>query len=236
MRKYLISYGDDKYAAQKEFFKENAEKSGFFDEIQLYGPENIEHEYRSHLNEIFAASIGGGYWLWKPYIIKKMLEEINEDDILCYLDCGCFINPAGAKRFKEYIKLVNEADCGTIDFELPLMEYEFTKKEIFDHFESNDIIINSNQLMATVLIFRKCNHSIRLIQEWYNTAIEYPSLFTNELTKQQHFEFVACRNDQSVFSVIRKQLGTNPIPDETYFIDFVRQGQDYPFWAARLKG
>ena len=34
---------------------------------------------------------GGGYWIWKSHIIKK-INEINDNDILIYLDAGCSIN------------------------------------------------------------------------------------------------------------------------------------------------
>jgi hypothetical protein len=32
---------------------------------------------------------GFGYWLWKPYIINKLLEKLSEGDILIYADSGC---------------------------------------------------------------------------------------------------------------------------------------------------
>jgi hypothetical protein len=235
MKKYLISYGDEKYAFQKSYFKENAQSSGFFDEINIFAPEDINQHYKDKVGDLIKENTGGGYWLWKPFIIKSMLDKIEYNDILIYCDCGCYINPAGNKRFQEYIEMVGLSASGTIDFELSLAEYEFTKKEVFDYFNADEQIINSNQLMATVLIFRKCGQSMELVNKWYKAAIDNPSLFSNELTKRQHFEFLACRNDQSVFSVIRKQLGCTPIPDETYFLDFIREGQDYPFWAARLK-
>ena len=30
-----------------------------------------------------------GFWLWKPFIIKKTMENMNDGDVLLYLDCGC---------------------------------------------------------------------------------------------------------------------------------------------------
>jgi len=35
---------------------------------------------------------GYGYWLWKPYIIKKNMERMKNGDILLYLDSGCEID------------------------------------------------------------------------------------------------------------------------------------------------
>ena len=35
---------------------------------------------------------GFGYWLWKPYIINKLLEKLSEGDILIYADSGCILH------------------------------------------------------------------------------------------------------------------------------------------------
>ena len=62
---------------------------------------------------------GGGYWIWKPYIISKMLEQINENDILVYIDAGCHINitKESKQRFNEYINMINNSKCGLLRFQ-----------------------------------------------------------------------------------------------------------------------
>ena len=90
--------------------------------------------------------------------------------------------------------------------------------------------------MATVVLFRKCDYAVDLVNKWYAAAWDHISLFTDELVTDQRKEFIDHRHDQSVFSVIRKKYGGNIIPDETYFNDFVREGQGFPFWATRLRG
>lgn len=50
---------------------------------------------------------GYGYWLWKPYIVKKQLEKMNDNDILIYADSGCELNVNGLPRLVEYINAVN---------------------------------------------------------------------------------------------------------------------------------
>ena len=32
---------------------------------------------------------GFGYWLWKPYLIKKNMDAMEDGDILLYSDSGC---------------------------------------------------------------------------------------------------------------------------------------------------
>lgn len=236
MKKYLISYGNERFNRQKSFFLETARKSFFFDHIRMFEPEDINDDYKNKLGEAITAITGGGYWLWKPYIIRETFDMMKEEDILIYCDCGCMINSAGGKRFSEYIQILFESEAATIDFELPFAESQFTKNEVFSHFHSSAEIKNSNQLIATVLIFRKCKHTQTIIREWYESALSAPELFTNDLdTDNQNWDFISHRNDQSVFSVLRKKYLVNPIPDETYFLDFIRQGQAFPFWATRMR-
>ena len=235
MKKYLISYGDDNFAEQREFLKETALASSFFDEVQIFTPDDFEPDFINRLKENNDFKLGGGYWIWKPYLIKRMLDKMETDDILIYCDAGCMINGYGEKRFNEYIEILNQSITGTIDFELPHAEYEYTKQEVFDHFKSSDEIIYSNQLESTILLLRNCQHTKMLVNLWYDVACNYFTLFTEAKQVPQHQKFIAHRHDQSIFSVIRKTYGANIIPDETYFFDFLRDGRQSPIWATRLR-
>jgi len=236
MKKYAITYSDDKYRTQREFLKETAVASSFFDDVRTFGPKDIEPTFAYEAGQRLLMEKGAGYWLWKPYLIKDMFEHMHENDLLFYFDAGCMVNVMGQHRFQQYVEMLINSDSGTIDFELPYKEYQYTFKETFDYFQSPQQIINSNQLMATILAFRKCTHTMNLIDIWYDVARHKPILFTDEgEAYPQHSDFIAHRHDQSVFSVIRKQYGANIIPDETWFPEFVRDGYNYPFWATRFK-
>ena len=233
---HFVSYGDDKYKTQKQFLNQLALASNFFDEVNIYGPEIIDDEFFHDFKIFLNQRKGGGYWIWKPYLIKKELNRLAENDILVYCDAGCVINDRGKKRYWEYISLLEYSTLGSLAFELPLKEEAYTKQEVFDYFEVPDSIKNSNQLMATVILLKKCSHTASLIDKWYSTLLENPLLFTDDIIrKNQSINYIDHRHDQSIFSVIRKLYGTQIIADETYFLDFVKEGQDYPFWAARLR-
>jgi hypothetical protein len=236
MKIHLISYGDAKYASQREFFKQTALDSLFFDEVTIFSPEDIEPIFKEHFSHVLNQRRGGGYWIWKPYFIQRVLESIADDDILIYCDAGCMINSNGEKRFTEYIELLHETETGCISFELPHKEIEYTKQEVFGHFQSSEDLIHSNQLMATVVMLRKCPHATMLINKWYGALCENPLLFTDDKDNTiQDKEFIDHRHDQSIFSILRKAYKSVVIPDETYFLDFIREGQPYPIWATRLK-
>lgn len=236
MKKYLISYGDHNYTGQKERFRKTAEASSFFDEIRIFEPEDIAQGFLDQVGETIQVKKGGGYWLWKPHFIKRALNDIRENDILIYCDAGCMINPRAKERFDEYIEMLLDAETGTLGFELSFKEYEYTKKEVFEHFRSPLEIISSNQLMATVILFKKCAHTTMLVDKWHDVATKNTSLFTDEKVDLQLEGFIDHRHDQSIFSVIRKTFGANTIPDETYFLDFIEKGRNFPIWATRFRG
>jgi len=236
MKTHLISYGDHFYKNQLTFLKETALDSLFFDEVRTFVPHDINSAFSTRFNTIMNSRRGGGFWIWKPYIIKKALETISSDDILFYCDAGCTINKNGKKRFLEYKDILLNSNLGCMSFELPLKEIEYTKREILDYFEVSDDIMNSNQLMATVVAIRKCSHAQLLINEWYDTLCKFPLAFTDDYNPELQFtDFISNRHDQSVFSIIRKIHGSEVIADETYYNDFIRDGQNVPIWATRLK-
>ena len=236
MKIHLISYGDNRYESQKDFFLETASHSDFFYDIGIYGPEDIDHVFNEQFQTILNHQKGGGYWIWKPYFIKKVLDDLPDNDILIYCDAGCMINQHGNKRFKDYIEILNSSDKGSLAFELPHKEIEFTKWEVFDSLNCSAEIINSNQLMATVILLRKCSHASLLVEYWNSILYVKPLLFTDDKHPGfQDDEFIDHRHDQSIFSLVRKTYGSEILPDETYFLDFIREGQNYPFWAARLR-
>lgn len=236
MKIHLISYGDGRYAAQRDFFKITAQASGFFDEVTVFSPEDLEPAFTTRFQDILSYRRGAGYWIWKPYFIKRVLESLADNDILVYCDAGCMINHNGEKRFKEYIDLVVKSETGCLSFELPHQEIQYTKQEVFDYFGATEEVIHSNQLVGGILFLRKCQHTINLINKWYQTLYHNPLLFTDIKNEDiQHKEFIDHRHDQSIFSVLRKTYQSEIIPDETYFLDFIREGQPYPIWAARMK-
>jgi hypothetical protein len=236
MNIHLISYGDANYTLQKEFLRETAIASAYFDDIRIFSPADLDADFVQQVYRFVKGSRGGGYWVWKPYIIKLALEALQEGDILIYVDAGCMINGKARERFQEYISMVSSSETGTLDFELPFPEYQYTKQEVFSYFNSGNAVIHSNQLMATILIMRKCSHSSMLINKWYDTLMDDFSLFTDEIVMPGREGFIDHRHDQSIFSVIRKTFGATIIPDETYFSDFLKDGQGSPIWATRLRG
>lgn len=235
MKIHLISFGDGNYEQRIPAFKSVALASSFFDTVTVFRMEDIDAEFLHRFYQVLQFTRGGGF-IWKPYFIKKVLQQINNDDILIYCDAGCHINKFGKERFDQYLGLLKQSEKGVLTFQMTHQEYKYTKKEVFHHFGITDAVMDSGQLVATIILFRKCDYSVGLVERWNDAIYTKPDLFTDQLNQAiQHPDFVAHRHDQSVWSILSKTHGAEIIPDETYFEDFVKDGMSFPLWAARIR-
>ena len=114
---HFISYGDENFVKSKKRIYNEALNTNWFDSVTIYGPNNLDDTFKNNFSNILEMKRLGGYAIWKPYIIKKKLNEISENDILVYADCGCTINIKGSRRFFDYINMLNDSDSGIISFQ-----------------------------------------------------------------------------------------------------------------------
>ena len=236
---HFITYGDEPYTQSKVRICNEATNTGWFDSVTVYGPEDLDTEFKERFQNILQLSRGGGYWIWKPYIIHKHLSTMNDNDILIYLDAGCTINPQGRNRFNEYIEMLNKSDEGIISFSMYHLEKEWTTKEIFNYFNvsENSDIVNTGQILATVKILKKNENSVNIINLWLKALYDNPLLFTDYYNNNQCPEYIENRHDQSISSVICKLHKTIMLNDETYFCEnfYSDKSFNYPFWATRIR-
>lgn len=83
-----ISYGDKYFSMSRDLNLWTAKYIGKVTETKAYGPEDIDKVFAKENKEILEEKRGGGYWLWKPYIILKALEKIEYGTYLFYTDAG----------------------------------------------------------------------------------------------------------------------------------------------------
>ena len=208
---WFISYGDANYEAAKQRIRKEAEDMGCFQGgIKIYGPEDLGADFNTgEVAKVLKEPRGGGYWIWKPYIIMKTLQTMNPDDILLYADAGCTLQTAGVPRLKEYAKMISP-DTSKSVLVMRLRD-QVAKKwittEIFEHFgiKMDDPIVGLNQVLGGVNMFRKCPEAIQVVQRWLDTAMKRPDLFTdkyNEASKKTNPDFIENRHDQSILTPI----------------------------------
>jgi hypothetical protein len=238
---HFISYGDSKYSIAKTRIHKEATNMNIFSTINIYSPDDIDSVFLSKYMNILSQNRGNGYWLWKEYFILRRLNEIEHGDYLVYCDSGCTINPNGIDRFNEYVKMIEESESGILSFQLCFPEKAYTTSQIFNAFDlptSSQLQIRlDGQLIATILVMKKCNNVMNIFNKFFEIIDFDQKLITDHYNKQDQIkEFIDNRHDQSILSVIRKIYGSVVIPDETWYINFsCAQAKLVPFLATRKR-
>jgi len=241
---YGISYTSRQFNNRYNTIIKLANECGLFNEFKCFTENDIDNEFKEKYKEVWTMSKGAGYWIWKPYIISKMLEQINENDIIVYIDAGCHINitKESKQRFNEYINMINNNKCGLLRFQTTHQEKKFTNKKTINYFKTkfniSDKIMNdyleSFQILATVIILRKNNYTINFFKQILEILNDDAKLFTDIYTQNNEKH----RHDQSIMSLFYKHMnGDLIIDDETYFKEGFNStiSAKYPFWATRLR-
>ena len=177
-----------------------------FNEITLFTLEDLKNDqdfWSKHCEFITQNTRRGyGYWVWKPYIIKKSMEKMNDGEILLYLDCGCEVDPLRNSEMLQCIDIVKRDKLlGT----LASVERDWTKMDLIEKLGPE--YLDTPQHAAGVILFLVCEETKNFVNEWYELCCDYhniddsPSVLKNLECFQEH------RHDQSIFSLLSKKYG-----------------------------
>ena len=224
-KKYFLFFGDDKlFKHQKIRLKAQAKNTGWFDEIIVETPDTISEFIQEH-KELFAYERGFGYWLWKPHIILKTLNRLNEGDLLFYADAGTTIVEHRDNRFRAYCDLLSSSSNPVIIFSSGYQERPFHKMEVLKRFQmdgvtldKNENFLNSFAVEAGIFMCRKSSYTLSFVQEWFDLMTEDNyALTTDESSYDTQVEgFIDHRHDQSILSILGKLRGANLLLTEAY--------------------
>lgn len=258
MKTHFLSFGGGgkKYYYCLNQVCSQAQQIGVFNTITgitdkaLEKDEEFMNKHGEFIEECNKNNIRGfGCWIWKPYIIKKKLESMEDGDILVYADAGCIINIHGRNRLLEYFKIVTESEYGCLGFKhnmewtlsepnKGLKEKEFTKGSVFDYFDARrPEVADAHQLIGGIHVMKKCPHVMKIVNMWYEVCCKTDLLLDEPKSETSYPEFREHRHDQSIFSVIRHIHGTEYIDNEVYFGTIgwnSPKAMQHPLWAYQM--
>ena len=89
MRKILISYGNDPYKRSLDLLEKSSLEKGKVEKFIRYTREWLETtDFYFKNRYILDNPRGNGFFIWKPYIILKTMESLDEGDIVMYSDAA----------------------------------------------------------------------------------------------------------------------------------------------------
>lgn len=233
--KHFITYGDSGYNIQKKRLAYEAKAMKIFSSINVYSNNSLSDNFKEDFDAVLSQKKGGGYWMWKSYIILDMLNKTSPNDILFYLDAGSTLNIKGLKRMVEYFETLNKSNSSFLRFDNKQIEKYWTTKEVFDYFEIkiNSEIGNSFQLAGGIMFVKNTKEAKDFFIEFQNTVRSDNKLLTDFYSLNQITNFQHSRHDQSIYSILGKKYNSIILSDETYFEINSNTQYEYPILVVR---
>lgn len=221
-----INYADENFKSAQKINTNTAYKNGKVDKVIEYSPKDIDTIFYENHKNILSKKRGGGYWLWKPYIINKTIDKMNEGDYLFYCDSGvAYIN-----KLQYLIDCLEKSKQDIMAFELPLIEEQWTQQETFKIMNCDrSIYKKSNQLLATYILIKVNNNSKQFIREYLKLCQNEKNLVDN--IPQTNTRCIQHRHDQSIFSLLCKKYNIKPFRDPSQYgirpWEYLANGREY---------
>ena len=232
MSSTFITYGTQRYYNSLHRINDEATKMPFNKIYALNDSDlpKFTEFWERHRDFILGNPRGGGYWLWKPFLVKMVLESMSENDVLVWADAGCTLVPEKAPRLLEYFEMARSH--GIVTFELTAFPHKsWSKMDTVIAMNTQDKL-DIPQIIATSFIICKRPDTVELVNKWYELCSNYhllddsPSTNPNDPTFQDH------RHDQSILSMlVRNQFEKGVLTDETWPPNDPNKG---PIRASRL--
>ena len=210
MKKVLVSYATPNYYLSQQYLVASSKQ--FFNAHASYTPELIDEAFIQKNKHIFNLSRGGGYWLWKPYIIQKTLSMLSEGDFVFYIDSGNLISARDKRGILFFDNRDGCPDGGTWKNDM------WTKFDCFEIMKCNtEEYINGNQIDGSYVLVQKNKFSVEFFNE-YLTWCETGTIITDEpsILGKDYPAFRQHRHDQSILSLmaIKYKLPISREPSE----------------------
>jgi hypothetical protein len=221
-KKYFLVYDDSTHTEFLTPLCESVKKHSTFDVI-VFDKKEIDAEFCDANQDILSCNRGGGYWLWKPYIIQKVLGRLREGDYLFYMDSKYLVK-------RPFTELYSNITQNKMDFivwknkprDREYLMRSFCKMDVIKKYDIYDAVFNRNKpdCWAGALFFKNTAGSRATIDEWlklcccYEDITDSPSVSTNCSVFDDH------RHDQSLLSVVltKRNYTLNSL-DDTHILN-----------------
>ena len=84
---HAITYANQRFSRMAKLLGMVCLNNGY-SSFSIFNESDLSNQFRSENSATLSLDRGAGYWLWKPYIIRKVSGERGIDDVIHYLDAG----------------------------------------------------------------------------------------------------------------------------------------------------
>lgn len=183
-----------------------------FDSALIGNMSLLDPEFKKQNAHILREARGAGYWLWKPYVILKRLNELPDGDVLCYCDSAYRFLSDARNIVDEWLKDGDIGACYNKPNEAcqEWTERKFTKHDAFELMrvpsgDERERIKSTIQAWAGFVLLRKSETSMAFVKEWLHHA-QNAQIITDRrsIMGDEDPQFIDNRHDQSIYSILLK--------------------------------
>lgn len=251
---HLISFADNRMRRSLIRLAKQAESMDVFNVIQMMTENDLPFDFVERFKDkLIPGSRGFGYWSWKPEVILMSLKKMNFGDSLVYVDAGCHLNIRGRKRLLEYFEILKEQATGIVAFQANSPSGEnssllydgrklfdqpnqhWVKGDLIDYFKvrNNPSVLNDQAIGAGIILIRKCDKAISIIQEWQQIIRQDFTLLDDTPSVSPNLPgFIEHRHDQAIFTLLCLKHGVKTLSAYEYWYPAKGLGRFKPDWDA----
>jgi len=217
-KKVLINFATPCFYKSQKKNSETGKAIGKLDYAISYKPKNIDKEFCFNNYDILSQKRGAGYWLWKPYFIKKTFDILDYGDYVFYCDSGSEFIESTKSLFDIFYD--KKTDIVLFDVAAGYPEKYYSKRDAFILIGAdNDKVSESHQRAGTYSIWKKTDFSCEFVDEFLKYSCDKRVItdIDNELGFQNYLGFVDHRHDQSVLSILSKKYNIESYRDPSQY-------------------
>lgn len=201
---HFCSYAIDNMSKSLEVCLRAAMVFGKVDVAHGYGPDDIDREFFENNCNILPAEKGAGFWLWKPYVVNKVMNEANDGDVVIYCD-------AGVEFITDVREIINVMDQDIFLFSNGHQHVHWCKADVIQAILGQRAIVmemvEHQQVQASVIFIKVNGYTRSFIKEWLLWC-QMPGFITDEPSKvPNHPEFAEHRYDQAILCCLQIKYG-----------------------------
>lgn len=199
---FAFSYATEKYLAMGKVLGMKCLESNF-GQFTLFKPQDLDSSFCIKNSDTLSYTRGAGYWIWKPYLLLKVVNQTKLGTIIFYSDTGVLPR----KDAEYFTKLINDDkihvwanDRATI--------IQWVDTNVLTALEFPIELNNNPMIMGGILLSKNSTNLQNFAKVWLELC-EQPHLLRPDTLKgyQKPTETIWHRYDQSLLSVI---VATNP--------------------------
>lgn len=217
MKKVLVSYANEKFYRSQDLLDCSVKTIGGIDKHFKYRDSWLKQQgfYREN-KSILSQPRGGGYWIWKPFVILEAMRELDDGALVLYADSGA----TAIASLNPIFELLNDRDiaffyhgaCGGERYK----QYIWTKRDAFVLMGCDtEKYWDAPHIKATYSLWRKGEKAISILKEWLNYMRD-PRIVTdmpNECGRPNFDGFIDHRHDQSVLTMLAAKYNIDAFRD-----------------------